>query len=149
MKKYMLICMLLIAITGCSSGNKSFDDKDISFKLINVEATSEFRSYVIEIKNNAEFELTHLNFYLSYPIKQQSGSKSNPFLIEGKTDKRPISLMSGESVQFTIFAPIKEVFSDSNLLNFEHPDIDLKGYVKQGNKEIPFQMGGGLEVFIR
>jgi hypothetical protein len=77
MKSYMLICLILIliALSGCSSKNERFDDKDISFKLVNVQSNSEFRSYAIEIKNNAKFELTHLSFYLSYPINQPNGSK--------------------------------------------------------------------------
>jgi ABC-type molybdate transport system ATPase subunit len=150
MNRYLSICLLflIIAISGCSTETIHFDDKNIRFKLVEVQITEESRSYVIEVENNALFEITHLNFHLTYPIKQANGHKGNPFGIEGKTDRRPVNLKPGESIRFAIDAPVKEVFSNTNLLDMDQPYIGLKGYVKEGNGEIPFQIVGGLEALV-
>ncbi|MCS7463035.1 hypothetical protein N0M98_23180 [Paenibacillus doosanensis] len=149
MNKYMLsVFVLLIALSGCSTDSGSFNDKDIRFKLVDKQLNSDSRSYSIEIKNSSKFQLTHLHLNLSYPIKQISGAKNNPFVVEGKTEKRPVHLNSDETANFTIFAPIKEVFANSNTIDIEHPDIELQGFVKAGKQEIPFQIAGELEAII-
>lgn len=93
-------------------------------------------------------ELTHLSLYLSYPIKLQKGSQSNPFEIKGKTNQAIVTLEKGQSAQFTFYAPIKQVFGDSTLLDFNTPEIELDGYTKQGNTETPFEMGGDLSLYL-
>jgi hypothetical protein len=141
----MIFVSLLVA---CSPSFDEFNDEKIMFNVVDTKSTSEYNSYTIEIENETGFELTHLMFTMSYPIKKSNGTKENPFEIEGKTVNtiNPVRLKSGESIQFSIFAPIKEVFSDNDLLDFENPDVELKGFVKEGNKEIPFGISGGLNV---
>jgi len=138
-------------IVGCSTKEEQFDDKNIIFSVINIQSEEEFKSYTIKLTNKTGFELTHLMLNLSYPIKTSNGTKNNPFMVEGKADNltRPVNLKTEESIQFSIYAPVKEVFSDTDLLDFENPSIELKGYVKEGNKEIPFKMAGGLKVFVK
>jgi hypothetical protein len=34
------------------------------------------------------------------------------------------------------------------LLDFENPSVELKGYVKEGDKEIPFGISGGLKALL-
>ncbi|MET0785192.1 MAG: hypothetical protein ABWY25_00600 [Paenisporosarcina sp.] len=148
--KYLIISsmILLSTIVGCSSDKDHFNDENIIFTVVNTESSSEYNSYTIEIKNETGFELTHLMFNLSYPIKTSNGSKGNPFVLEGKADNtvRPVNLKSGEAIQFLITAPIKEVFSDNDLLDFENPSVDLKGYFKVRYEEIHFGIAGGLRV---
>ena len=141
----MIFVSLLVA---CSPSFDEFNDEKIVFNVVDTRSTSEYNSYTIEIKNETGFELTHLMFTMSYPIKKSNGTKENPFEIEGKTVNtiNPVTLKSGESIQFSISAPIKEVFSDNDLLDFENPDVELKGFVKEGNKETPFGISGGLNV---
>ncbi|MDX1772424.1 MAG: hypothetical protein R3328_12905, partial [Planococcaceae bacterium] len=136
-KKYYLFLMkykLLMKITAiifvsllvaCSPSFDEFNDEKIMFNVVDTISTSEYTSYTIEIKNETGFELTHLIFTMSYPIKISNGNKENPFVIEGKTVNtvKPVTLKSGESIQFSISAPIKEVFSDNDLLDFENPDV--------------------------
>lgn len=141
--------MLLGTIFGCSANEEKYDDENIVFNLVKIEATTDYKYYIIEITNITGLDLTHLTFNLSYPIKTSNGSKSNPYSVEGKTDSfRPINLKSGETISFSIFAPIKEVFANSNLLDFENPSIKLKGYYKKGKEEIQFGISGGLSVFV-
>lgn len=141
----MIFVSLLVA---CSPNFAEFNDEKIVFNVVNTKSTSEYNSYTIEIENETGFELTHLMFTMSYPIKKSNGTKENPFEIEGKTVNtiNPVTLKSGESIQFSISAPIKEVFSDNDLLDFENPDVELKGFVKEGNQEIPFGIAGGLNI---
>jgi hypothetical protein len=152
-KKYLILIssiMLLGVLFGCSTKKEQFNDENIIFNVVNTQSTNEFKSYTIEISNKTGFDLTHLTFTLSYPIKTSNGSKGNPFVVEGEADNstRPVNLISGETTKFSIFAPINEVFSDTDLLDFENPSVELKGYVREGNNEIPFGMSGGLSVFV-
>lgn len=135
---------LLIGLPGCSTPTSHFDDTEIRIRLINSQANDQFRSYGFEIENHGDVTVEHINFYMSFPIKQGSGAKGNPFKIEARTEiNQPIVLKPDQKVNFTVFAPIKEVFGDSNLLDFEHPSIELKGYVREKG----FSMSGGLDVF--
>ena len=140
--------ILLGLLVGCSPRFDEFNDEKIMLNVVDTKSTNEYTSYTIEIKNETGFELTHLMLTMSYPIKKSNGTKENPFEIEGKTVNKinPVRLKSGESIQFSISAPIKEVFSDNDLLDFENPDVELKGFVKEGNKEIPFGIAGGLNI---
>ncbi|WP_067726985.1 hypothetical protein [Oceanobacillus damuensis] len=70
-------------------------------------------------------------------------------MIEGIPDNigRPANLNADKTMQFTVSAPISEVFTSTDLLDIENPSIELKGYVKEKNREIPFGMSGGLRVY--
>lgn len=151
-KKYALtFFILLLVLVGCKADKDiSFDDRNIKFKLIHSSSDKESKSYDIEITNAGEIEISYLQFYLHFPILTANGSESNPFKIEGKTEQRkPVKLKPGESVIYQIYAPIKQVYGDSKLLDFEDPSIELYGFTKNGADEIPFSMVGGLSVFIR
>ncbi len=153
MKKSLLylisLFFLLCIMTSCSSKTVSFDDKKIDFKLVNHKLMDSEQSYTIEVKNNSSLELTHLILYLSYPIKQTNGTKSNPFSMEGRTNGgSPINLKKGETVKFNFYVPIKEVFGDTKRLDFNNPEIKLVGYFKKGSKEVPFGMSGDLKVYV-
>ncbi len=145
----IILIMLLATIFGCSTNQEKFDDENIVFNVVKIEKTADDQYYIIEISNKTRFDLTHLTFNLSYPIKTSNGSKSNPYKVEGKTDSfRPINLKTGETISFSIYAPITEVFANSNLLDFDNPSINLKGYYKDGKKEIQFGISGGLRVLV-
>ncbi|MBD7984246.1 hypothetical protein H9649_06625 [Sporosarcina sp. Sa2YVA2] len=150
MKNRLLIILstVLFVLVGCSSIKEQFNDGNIVFNVVDTESTNEMQAYTIEIINKTGFDLTHLTFNLSYPIKTSNGSKSNPFGIEGKIDNStvPVNIKSGEATTFSVFAPIAEVFSDTDLLDFENPSVKLKGYFKGENREIPFAVSGYLNV---
>lgn len=147
---FITLVILLGALYGCSDNKKGFDEENVTFNVVNSEATDEYKSYEIEIANNSGFNLSHLSLNLNYPIKTSKGSKSNPYVVQGTTEHstRPINLTSGETITFSIIAPIKEVFANSSLLDFEKPNIMLEGYYKDGEEEIPFGISGGINVLI-
>ncbi|MEF2248052.1 hypothetical protein [Paenibacillus sp. IITD108] len=145
--KHSILAFLIIFIfvlTACTATDKRFDDNDIEINLLNQEINEEYRTYAIEVKNSGELEIKYLHFYLYYPIIMPNGSKGNPFKIEGKTDiSHPVILKPGKSINYTFFVPIKEVFGDSKLLDFNDPQIELNGLVQHGKTDVPFGMGGG------
>ncbi|MYL54929.1 hypothetical protein GLW08_16465 [Pontibacillus yanchengensis] len=153
MKRTLILVNSIIVISvlfGCSTKKEQFNDENIIFNVIDIQSTNEFNSYKIKISNKTEFDLTHLSLDLSYPIKTVNGSKSNPFVVEGEAEntERPVKLKSGEAIQFSIIAPINEVFSDKDLLDFENPSVKLQGYFKEENTEVPFGISGGLRVLV-
>lgn len=142
--------MLTSIIFGCSDNKGEFDDKNIIFNVIETEETTEYQLYTIEISNKTGFDLTHLTLNLNYPIKTVNGSKSNPYTIAGETDGiRPINIKSGETLTFSINAPIQEVFGNSDLLDFKNPNIRLQGYYKKEKEEIQFTISGGLNALVK
>lgn len=148
-KTYFVLMSLVIvlgSISGCSTKKDQFSDENILFNVINTQTNSEFRSYTIEVSNDTGFDLSHLSFSLSYPIKISNGLKGNPFAIKGITDDtvRPVNLSSGETISYTIFAPINEVFGKTDTLDFENPSVELNGYVKEGDEEVPFGIIRGM-----
>ncbi|RAV21367.1 hypothetical protein [Paenibacillus contaminans] len=150
--KVLLVAVILAGLIGCSSEQEivPFNDKNITMKLINSQSNNEFKLYDIEIENKGNAAIEYISFYLAFPIKHQNGTKSNPFKLEGKTDtNKPIKLQKGEKVVYNIFAPIKEVFGQSDLLDYEHPSIELKGFVRSGDEHIPFGMSGSMEIYLK
>ncbi|GMA64952.1 hypothetical protein NZD89_06090 [Alicyclobacillus fastidiosus] len=145
---FLCSAMLFGVVSGCSTTPQIFDDKDVHFKLLNQQSMNGAETYTIQIMSTSPMELTHLSLYLDYPIKLQNGHESNPFQIKGRTNQSIVTLDKGQSTQFTFYAPIKQVFGDSTLLDFNHPDIELDGFSKEGSKEIPFEIAGDLSVFL-
>jgi hypothetical protein len=45
------------------------------------------------------------------------------------------------------YLPVKEVLPDHERFDIDKPDLELKGYVLQGNEEIPFSKGGGIDAW--
>ena len=69
----IFVCLLV----GCSPSFDEFNDEKIVFTVVDTQSTSEYNSYTIEIKNETGFELTHLMFTMSYPIKKSHGTNNN------------------------------------------------------------------------
>ncbi|AIQ14305.1 hypothetical protein [Paenibacillus durus] len=147
MRQIVLILSIFLInfLTGCTQTNRyQFNDNDIKISLINQQNANDYRAYSIEVENTGKLEIKYINLYLYFPVILPTGSKGNPFKMEGKTEiSKPINLKSGEEIIFNFFAPTKEVFGDSKLLDFDDPQIELNGIVKQGKSEIPFIMSGG------
>ena len=105
----------------------------------------DYKTYSVEIKNNGRIDLFFVDLFLSYPIKQKNGWKGNPYKVEGKTEAgKPINIQPEQTTYFTIIAPIKEVFGDSDLLEIDHPYLELYGYTRNGGNYIPFGKTIGL-----
>ncbi len=148
---FSLGVMVLSIVSGCATTPQRFDDKDVHFKMVSHQTISLMSGtdvYTIEVRSTSPLELTHLTMYLSYPIKTSTGLQGNPFLLKGSTNKQVVNLENGQSIQFTFDAPIEEVFGDTQLLDFKHPDIVLDGFTKEGSREIPFEMGGDLRIYL-
>ncbi|MFF2091354.1 hypothetical protein [Paenibacillus sp. NPDC058174] len=150
MRKWIFIVLILcvLALAGCSSGSRLvFNDEDIRIRAVALQVREDFTEYNIEVRNEGKIELRNLHFYLSFPVITSNGTSDNPFRLEGKTElNRPVILRPGEQTVYTFIAPIKKVFGDSELLDFNQPSIDLNGTFLYKKKEIPFGMGMGWGV---
>ncbi|WP_027086133.1 hypothetical protein [Cohnella panacarvi] len=148
------LALLMIILVSCTNEETidppRFDDRDLRFNLLQSDNSLGLQSYVIEVQNAGKLKIGYLKLYVSYPIKQESGSRSNPFRVEGKTrSNNPVMLGEGDKAIFQVDAPINDVFGDSALLDFDHPNLNFEGYVLEGDQIIPFGLGGGLELIIR
>jgi hypothetical protein len=131
-------------------GTPVFNDQNVHFKLINHQSKNGDELYTIQVSSSSPLELHNLTMYLSYPIKVTNGRTANPFAVEGQASKAIIvDLEKGQSIKFTFNAPIKEVFGNSKLLDFKEPQFALHGYTEEGNKELPFFMGGDIQFFLQ
>lgn len=141
----IIILLMVVLLSACSKASDThFDDNNIKIHLISTNFSENEKSYVIEVRNDGQVAIENLNFFLYYPILQPNGSAGNPFKIEGGTDTgRPVHLKPGEKVVYAITAPIKEVFGDSKLLDWDNPDVQLNGVVQEGKEKVPFMMSGG------
>jgi hypothetical protein len=98
------------------------------------------RLYTIKLTNNTGYSLKHTSGYLSFPIKNENGLSSNPFVIEGKYDRYSKQIIKNHDKLFlTLNAPINKVFRDTSLIDLEHPQVIIKGFVIEGNKEVPYE----------
>ncbi|MBB3132269.1 hypothetical protein FHS19_006998 [Paenibacillus rhizosphaerae] len=149
-KVFIFLLLTIVFLSSCSAKElPQFNDKDLKFNLI--DSYSDFGNlvYDIEVQNTGKLRIGFLKLYIYYPIKEDNGSRSNPFKIEGKTDMNPTILETNEKTTFHIYAPIKDVFGDSALLDFENPVINFEGAVLEGDKEIPFSLGGSLDLIMK
>lgn len=156
MRRLSVIGIVLLSIILASCTNEEtidpprFDDRDLRFNLLQSDNGFGHHSYVIEVQNAGKPKIGYLKLHVSYPIKQGSGSRSNPFRVEGTTNSNnPVILGEGDKATFQVNAPIKDVFGDSTLLDFDHPNLNFEGYVLEGDQVIPFGLGGGLDLIIR
>lgn len=148
--KVFILSLLTIIMSSCSANEMpQFNDKDLKFNLINSDNDFGNPVYDIEVQNTGKYKIGFLKLYIYYPIKEDNGSKANPFKIEGKTYMNPTILETNEKTTFHIYAPIKDVFGDSTLLDFDNPVINFEGAVLEGEKEIPFSLGGSLDLIMK
>lgn len=148
---FILITLVILTFSfGCakSTFSQQFDDNQI---LVNLQKTQELdtgTAYTFQLTNKTKFTLKHLRLSVSYPINQNNSSKYNPFKVElaGQNGNSEI-VKPGQEVIFSGYVPVKEVLTDPARFNFNKPDLEMKGYVLQGNEEIPFGKSGGIAAF--
>jgi hypothetical protein len=146
LKKTLFALLLVVMLVGCNKPLEKFDDKLIEIQLINTQKLISEYVYTLKIKNNGSFVIKHAVLYLSFPIKTENGTKSNPFKIEAKAnDNRNHYLIKPvDEVYYTVYAPIDEVFTDTSLIDIENPTIEFKGFHLNGKEEIPFGIIRGI-----
>ena len=126
--------MMLGIVVGCTENVKSFDDKNLLFKVVDSQTNNELKSNIIEITNETGFDLDNLSLKISYPL-HTSNDKSERKIVESIKKFR---IKSNESKEISISIPIE---TDTTSL-----EIDVKGDVMiDKDKEMPFEIGGTLK----
>nr|WP_289038985.1 hypothetical protein [uncultured Allobacillus sp.] len=142
MKKFtVLICMIIFMglIVGCSANTESFDDKDIIFEVSNTKSNDDIQFNNIKIINKSGFNLDNLSLKISYPL---DALKSTNGIGEKQTFEfmEEFKIKSNETKEFPIPLAFKKDIETSDL------EIDFEGEVVEGNKKVPFEIGGSLSV---
>lgn len=141
----VLMALSVLALTACGSSSPAFDPEDLEIRVLKFHSEENFNSFDIELENKGPSEVGYLKLYISYPIKQGNGIKVNPYKVEAVSNKQEVvRLKQGEKVSLHVSTPTKEVFGDSGLIDLQHPSYELDGYVLEQDREVPFQIGGGL-----
>ena len=147
MKRIAFYTFILAAFTaGCASESVRFDDDDLVISLVRSRSDADLRAYTLRIENAGDAPLYHLNFYLSFPIPDGNGSESNPYRLEGRTDaSKPYDLPAGEAIEVDFAAPLSK---GSSGWDWDNPTLSIDGVLKDGNREIPFGLSGGLDAYL-
>lgn len=146
----VMILLILIFSFGCvkSTFGQQFDDSQIQISLQKTQELDTGTAYTFQLINKTKFTLKHLRLSVSYPINQNNSSRFNPFKVELSSQNGNSEIVKpGQEVIFLGYVPVKEVLTDPARFDPEKPDLEMKGYVLQGNEEIPFGKSGGVAAF--
>jgi len=128
--------MILVALTGCSSSKVPFDDRNISFKVIDTQTSENEISKSIEVTNQTGYDLINLKMELSYYLKNSSSENEDSNFVKGYRIK------SGDSQIITVKVPADNV----NKIDLDNPDIDFSGNFIEGIEIVPFGIVANLSV---
>lgn len=151
--KTVFIMMTLVILTfsfGCSKStfSQQFDDSQIITSLQKTSELDTGMTFTFQVINKTKFTLKHLRLSVSYPINQNNSSRYNPFKVElSSQNGNSETVKPGQEVIFSGYVPAKEVLNDPARFDINKPDLEMKGYVLQGNEEIPFTRSGGMAAF--
>ncbi|WP_088015012.1 hypothetical protein [Gottfriedia acidiceleris] len=84
--------------------------------------------YTFKMQNDSNNVIKQNNVYMHFNIKTLNGYKMNPFKIEAKGNK--LNIRPHEKLILTFKIPI-ETGLKANLLNMDHPEIEIKGYTEK------------------
>lgn len=148
---FIMITLVILSFSfGCakSTFSQQFDDSQILVSLKKSQELDTGTAYTFQLTNKTKFTLKHLRLSVSYPINQNNSSRSNPFKVELSSQNGNSEIVKpGQEVIFSGYVPVKEVLTDPARFNFNKPDLEMKGYVLQGDEEIPFGKSGGIAAF--
>lgn len=133
--------MSLALVVACSDKIQAFDDDNIIFEV--TDSRSSIETNTVEITNETGFDLENLTLKINYPLDTEDRSNSNnerEIVVEYMGN---FKIKSSETKEFLIPDDLKEDFEPIDL------EIDFEGNVVEGNKKVPFEMGGGLGALVR
>lgn len=142
-----VVCLVLLAclafVPGCavrSNAPFNFDANKVEIKIAGVQKMPGGLAYQLILRNNSGYSLKHTEVFLSYAISDtRGGMKDNPFKVLAQSPAGLTNIIKpGEVCNFTVFAPIAEVFGDNGRLDFAHPFLEVRGYVLNGRDEMFF-----------
>lgn len=147
MKKFISFAILIIIllVAGCSIETVSTKDtRKIIVTSAKYEQVDGNLLYNFTIKNNSSYSIKQNAIYFSYNIKTKNGVKSNPFKIEAKGNK--IEVKPKENVTVSVVVP-KDVELPKDSWDIEHPNLEMKGFLKEVKKENHFHKTLVIEEF--
>ena len=96
----------------------------------------------LSLKNDNNLPIVQNNVYISFPIKVQKGTQSNPLKVMATGNKLNIKL--NEEIQLQVFVPKKGIV-DNQYLDIEHPEVSIIGYSNELKDENRFEIVNPLK----
>ncbi|MDO7908007.1 hypothetical protein Q5741_16465 [Paenibacillus sp. JX-17] len=128
----LLAILNLFMMAACSSEEKKVDPGQVidNIKLTLVEEHKDYNGtgYTLKIANNSDETIIQNNVYVSFPVKIEKDSRSNPFKIEARNNK--VNIQPGEEVRLMAWVP-KAILQGTDQWELENPEIEIKGYVNE------------------
>lgn len=94
------------------------------------------------LKNKNASTIIQNNVFVSFPIKVQKGTTSNP--LKAMATGNRLNIKKDEEVELHVFIP-KETIEDNKYLDTEHPEVDVIGYHDEVKDENHFGITSPLE----
>lgn len=139
-KQFAILIMIIGIVAGCSTTSKTFDDENIIFKVVDTQSNNELKLETIKITNETGFDLDNLSLKISYPLDtintKNSAERETVEIID------EFKMKSSETKDFSIPLTLNENIGAIDL------EVDFKGNVVEGNKKVPFEIGGTLSALV-
>ncbi|WP_422657535.1 hypothetical protein ACK8P5_17470 [Paenibacillus sp. EC2-1] len=144
---FFLVILFLLMNVGCSNKEEISPEEINNIRLVLKERKEDRDGtrFTLRLQNNSKYTIVQNNVYLSFPIKIENGSKSNDYKIEAKQNK--LHIKPGEEVMLTVYTA-KEMYEGNNKIDFENPNIEIKGYLDEMTETNLFYKGGGYSAMV-
>jgi hypothetical protein len=100
-------------------------------------------TYTFKVHNESKYIIKQNTIYMYFNIKTPNEDKENPFKIE--TEGNKLNIKPNEQFIITATVPKTDVLQ-TNLLDMEHPEIEMKGYVEEVSDSHLFQITFRVEI---
>lgn len=144
---FFLVILCLLMNVGCSNKEEFSPEEINNIKLVLKERKEDRDGthFTLKLQNNSKYTIVQNNVYLSFPIKTENGSKSNDYKIEAKQNK--LHIKPGEELLLSVYTS-KEMYEGNNKIDFENPNIEIKGYLDEMTETNLFYKGGGYSAMV-
>jgi hypothetical protein len=132
----LLVCCVL-GILGCNLTKMdkqvmpvSVIDK-IDLEIVGVKEMPSGILYRIMLTNDSDYTIKQNAVYLSYPIIKEKNTVKNVCKVE--TTYNRLNIKPGDSIMLKCLVT-KENYENNPLLDIQHPNLEIKGYMKEVNE---------------
>lgn len=142
----LLVCCVL-GILGCNTMDTqvmpvSVIDK-IDLEIVGVKEMPSGILYRIMLTNDSDYTIKQNAVYLSYPIIKEKNAIKNVCKVE--TTYNRLNIKAGDSIMLKCLVT-KENYENNPLLDIQHPNLEIKGYMKEVNEINHFEKSVSAEL---
>lgn len=119
-------------LTKCINKNPKMD-----IVLFQKTQDMHYTTYTFRVHNKSKYIIKQNTIYMNFNMKTPNEEKENPFKIEAEGNK--LNVKPNEQFTITVKVPKTDILQ-TNLLDMEHPKIEVKGYVEEVSDSHLFQI---------